>query len=81
MMDTKLSEIKTKIDNIKPEERKKIVLISLMTSYGGKGCTFDDICQYAGVINGVSAVGLHNGQQLTKEMLVAINLIFCYACL
>ena len=50
MMDTKLSEIKTKIDNIKPEERKKIVLISLMTSYGGKGCTFDDICQYAGVI-------------------------------
>lgn len=73
MMDTKLSEIKTKIDNIKPEERKKIVLISLMTSYGGKGCTFDDICQYAGVINGVSAVGLHNGQQLTKEVLVAIN--------
>lgn len=73
MMDTKLSEIKTKIDNIKPEERKKIVLISLMTSYGGKGCTFDDICQYAGVINGVSAAGLHNGQQLTKEMLVAIN--------
>ena len=69
----KLAEIKEKVDNIKPEERKKLVLISLMTSYGGKGCTFDDICQYAGVINGVSNAGLHNGQFLTKEMLVAIN--------
>ena len=72
-MDDKLAEIKEKVDNIKPEERKKLVLISLMTSYGGKGCTFDDICQYAGVINGVSDAGLHNGQLLTKEMLVAIN--------
>ena len=72
-MDDKLAEIKEKVDNIKPEERKKLVLISLMTSYGGKGCTFDDICQYAGVINGVSDAGLHNGQFLTKEMLVAIN--------
>ena len=72
-MDDKLAEIKEKVDNIKPEERKKLVLISLMTSYGGKGCTFDDICQYAGVINGVSNAGLHNGQFLTKEMLVAIN--------
>lgn len=72
-MDNKLAEIKAKVDNIKPEQRKKLVLISLMTSYGGKGCTFDDICKYAGVINGVSAAGLHNGQSLTKEMLVAIN--------
>ena len=72
-MDDKLAEIKEKVDNIKPEQRKKLVLISLMTSYGGKGCTFDDICQYAGVINGVSDAGLHNGQLLTKEMLVAIN--------
>ena len=72
-MDDKLAEIKEKLDSIKPEERKKLVLISLMTSYGGKGCTFDDICQYAGVINGVSDAGLHNGQLLTKEMLVAIN--------
>lgn len=72
-MDDKLAEIKEKVDNIKPERRKKLVLISLMTSYGGKGCTFDDICQYAGVINGVSDAGLHNGQLLTKEMLVDIN--------
>lgn len=72
-MDDKLAEIKEKVDNIKPEERKELVLISLMTSYGGKGCTFDDICKYAGVINGVSDAGLHNGQLLTKEMLVDIN--------
>lgn len=72
-MDEKLSELKAKVEQISPEQRKKVVLISLMTSYGGKGCTFDDICRYAGVINGLSAAGLHNGQPLTKEMLVSIN--------
>ena len=74
-MDDKLAEIKEKVDNIKPEQRKKLVLISLMTSYGGKGCTFDDICQYAGVINGVSDAGLHNGQLLSLSTMITILLI------
>ena len=44
-----------------------------MSSYGGKGCIFDNMCKEAGVINGVSAAGIKNGQQITKEMLVKID--------
>lgn len=71
-MDDKLAEIKEKVDNIKPEQRKKLVLISLMTSYGGKGCTlwYLSVCR---CYKWRSDAGLHNGQILTKEMLVAIN--------
>ncbi|WP_196593292.1 ABC transporter substrate-binding protein [Pectinatus sottacetonis] len=73
LMDKKIAEIEKKVSAIPKDKRKKIVLVSLMTTYGGIGSTFDDACKYAGVINGVSAAGIHNGQALTKEMLVKIN--------
>lgn len=73
LMDDKLAEIKTKVDTIPPHNHKKIVLISLMTTYGGIGSSFDDACKYAGVINGLDTIGIHNGQALTKESLVQIN--------
>ena len=68
-MDDKLAEIKEKVDNIKPEERKKLVLISLMTSYGGKGCTFDDICQYAGVMPVYNDHNTFDIEKYNKEFL------------
>ena len=37
MMDKKLAEIREKTSKIKPEQRKNIVLLSLMTAYGGTG--------------------------------------------
>jgi iron complex transport system substrate-binding protein len=46
------------------------MLVSLMTSYGGKGCLFDVMCTRAGVINGIAKVGLKNGEKLTKELVV-----------
>ena len=73
MMDKKLAEIREKTSKIKPEQRKNIVLLSLMTAYGGSGCAYDDACREANVINGIAAAGLKNGQQLTKEMLIKIN--------
>ena len=73
MMDKKLAEIREKTGKIKPEQRKNIVLLSLMTAYGGSGCAYDDSCREANVINGIAAAGLKNGQQLTKEMLIKIN--------
>ncbi|HML88433.1 MAG TPA: ABC transporter substrate-binding protein [Methylomusa anaerophila] len=72
-MDEKLREIKNKVDKIPLEKRKTVVLISLMTSYGGIGSPFDDMCGYAGVINGAGAAGIKNGQVLAKERLIAIN--------
>ena len=73
MMDKKLAEIREKTGKIKPEQRKNVVLLSLMTAYGGSGCAYDDACREANVINGIAAAGLKNGQQLTKEMLIKIN--------
>ena len=73
LMDQKLAEIREKTKKIKPEERKNIVLLSLMTAYGGAGCAYDDACKEAGVINGIAAAGLKTGQALTKEMLIKIN--------
>lgn len=73
LMDSRLAQVKQQVAALKPQQKKKIVLVSLMSSYGGKGCIFDDMCKEAGVINGVSAAGIKNGQQVTKEMLVKIN--------
>ena len=73
LMDQKLTEIREKTKKIKPEQRKNIVLLSLMTAYGGAGCAYDDACREANVINGIAAAGLKTGQQLTKEMLIKIN--------
>lgn len=72
-MDSKLAEIQAKVAKIPEAERKSVVLISLMKSYGGIGCSFDDACQYAGVKNGMAKLDIYNGQAMTKEQLVAIN--------
>ena len=73
LMDSRLAQVKQQVEALKLQKKKKIVLVSLMSSYGGKGCIFDDMCKEAGVINGVSAAGIKNGQQVTKEMLVKID--------
>lgn len=72
-MDAIRDEITAKVAKIPPEKRKSVVLLSLMTSYGGAGSTFDDMCRHAGVINASAAIGLKNGQTLTKELLVKSN--------
>ncbi len=72
-MDTKLAEIQQKTAAISEGQRKKVVLISLMTTYGGGDCMFDDMCRRANVVNGLAAAGIKNGQTFNKEQLVAIN--------
>lgn len=69
-MDAIRDEIAAKVAKIPTEERKSVVLLSLMTNYGGAGSAFDDMCRHAGVVNASAAAGLKNGQNLTKEMLV-----------
>ena len=46
------------------------MLVSQMTNYGGKNSMFDVLCNKARVINGIAAVGLNNGEKLTKELVV-----------
>ena len=73
LIDSRLAQVKQQAAALKLQQPKKIVLVSLMSSYGGKGCIFDDMCKEAGVINGVSDAGIKNGQQVTKDMLLKIN--------
>ena len=73
MMDEHLKGIEKKVSAIPESERKTVVLISLMSGYGGIGSSFDDACCYAGVKNGRSALGIRDGQVMTKEQLVEIN--------
>ena len=72
-MDEVKREIDAKVAEIPESERKSVALLSVMPTYGGAGSTFDDMCKHAGVINGVAAIGLQNGQILTKELLVKVN--------
>lgn len=72
-MEDKLDQITAKTAKIPESERKTVVLISLMSAYGGIGCSFDEACQYAGVVNGMAKAGIHSGQTMSKEQLVSIN--------
>lgn len=72
-MEEELAQIAVKVKTIPPERRQTLVLISHMSAYGGKGSLFDDMCGYAGVINGAAAAGLGKNDVLSKECIVAVN--------
>ncbi|HWR38613.1 MAG TPA: ABC transporter substrate-binding protein [Patescibacteria group bacterium] len=72
-METELTVIAAKVQSIPPERRQTLVLISHMATYGGKGSLFDDVCGYAGVINGAAAAGLGKNDTLTKECIISVN--------
>ena len=73
MMDANLAEIQDKVAKSPQTERKRVVLISLMSGYGGLGSSFDEACHYAGVINGRAELGIRDFQVMTKEQLVQID--------
>lgn len=70
-MNTKLALVSGAIKDI--SERKVVVRMSLMGGIGGIGSTFDDVCRYAGVINGCAVAGLSAHAVLAKEQLIAVN--------
>ena len=73
-MEARLNALKEKVDRLVPrDQRQRAVLISRVAYYGGKGCIYDDACQWAGVINGLAEAGLHRGTNLTKEMIIKID--------
>ena len=72
-MDEKLAWIEQRLPQLPEQQRPSVVLISLMKTYGGRGCSFDEACHYAGVVNGMAAAGIEDGQAMSKEKLVAIN--------
>lgn len=72
-MDKKLALVKDKVAGISQEKRKTVVWFTLMGGSGGKGSMFDDICRYAGVVNGAAKAGLSAHDVLPKEKVVEVN--------
>lgn len=72
-MNQEFEALKTKLKKHNHEPKKRVLLLSLMQTYGGKGCLYDELCKEAGVINCLSDAGLHNGQALTKEMILKMQ--------
>ena len=69
IMDAKLAETEKVVT--RQTGRKPVgMLVSQMTSYGGKGSMFDEL---AGIVNGIAAMGLKNGELVTKEIVIASN--------
>jgi len=73
MMEQKLTDIKQRTAAIPPEQRKSVVLLSLMGGYGGIGSTFDEACQLSHVRNARADLGIKDGQPMTKEQLIQAN--------
>ncbi|QDR79070.1 ABC transporter substrate-binding protein [Sporomusa termitida] len=72
-MDNTLAEVVDRVRPIPDSQRPVVVRFSLMGGSDGKGTTFDDICQYAGVKNGAALAGLGMNDILSKEQLVKVN--------
>lgn len=71
-MDRQMADIKATLDK-RTGKKPVAMLVSKMTNYGGKGSMFDELCNNARVINGIAAVGINNGEKLTKELVVAAD--------
>ena len=71
-MDRQLAEVRDKIQ-LKQAEQPVVMLASRMRQYGGIGCVYDDICKHAGIRNAISMQGIHYGETVTKESIIASN--------
>lgn len=72
-MDEKLARIEANIPKELQFSKTTVLISANYTSYGGKGCMYDDICRYAKIRNGVSELGVNSGQNINKEMIIEIN--------
>ncbi|MHC1718437.1 MAG: ABC transporter substrate-binding protein [Acidaminococcaceae bacterium] len=72
-MQGKLDSVQQKLKNLPADKKQVVVPLSLMGAFGGKGTTFDDICNYANVTNGISAAGIDKNTAIAKEKIVEIN--------
>jgi iron complex transport system substrate-binding protein len=72
-MDKHLGEVTEKVQQIPTDKRQVVIQYNLMGGSGGKGSSFDDLCRYAGVVNGAAVAGLGMNEVLSKEQIVRVN--------
>ena len=72
-MQNKLERVQQITKKVPDDKKQTLISLSLMGSFGGKGTTFDDMCNYANVTNGVSAAGVAKKSAIAKEMIVKMD--------
>lgn len=72
-MDDVLQKVRARLGDLPAAQRKTVVYLSETGGIGGVGSTFEDICRHAGVASGMAAVGLRQGESMSKEQLVRAN--------
>lgn len=72
-MDKRLQAVKTKTNAIPPEKRKKLLALSFMGPMGIKGSSFDDMCKYANIINGIAGLDIPANSTFSEEQMLVIN--------
>ena len=72
-MQKKLERVQQITKKVPSDKKQTLIPLSLMGSFGGKGTTFDDMCNYANVTNGVAAAGVVKRAAITKEMIVKMD--------
>ena len=73
LMHQRLARIQKAVAKIPVKERPVVYRLSISGGNGGKGSSYDDVCQKAGVINGAAQMHLWGTQLLPKEQIVKIN--------
>ena len=72
-MQNKLERVRQITKQVPADKKQTLIPLSLMGSFGGKGTTFDDMCNYANVTNGVAAAGVAKKSAIAKEMIVKMD--------
>ena len=72
-MDEKLAKIDANIPKELQFSKSTVLVSANYSSYGGRGCMYDDICKQAKVRNGVADLGIISGHTVNKEVLIEIN--------
>ena len=67
-----LANIRQKISSVSLPVQKKVIVISMAPTFGGKNSLFDCMCQIANVRNGTAELGKENST-LSKEQIIEIN--------
>lgn len=68
-----LAEVDEGLKNIKEPYPRVFFVMFMNLNYGGKGCMLDFLCEKAKTVNAIAAMGVHNGEFITRETMVESN--------
>ena len=70
-MNYELQRIDENLSHIKEPYHSVFYLVLMNPYYGGKGCMLDFFCNQSKAVNSIAAMGIRNGEYVSKELLIA----------